>query len=289
MRLIIVSGLSGSGKSVALNMLEDLGFYCIDNIPVALLHTLVEQTVATGEATWERTAVGIDARSRPADIANLPQLVTELRARGVACEVLFLHADGDVLLKRFGETHRKHPLLVSGSSLRDAIQREVDLLGPVINIADLTIDTTRTSVYDLRDAVRRRIADRELDALSLMVESFGYKHGLPSDADFVFDVRCLPNPYWEPQLRGLDGRDAAVAEFLEAQPHTRELLDDILAYLEKWLPRYEDVKRTYMTVAIGCTGGQHRSVFIAERLAERLATRYENILTRHTELARPPA
>ncbi len=289
MRLIIVSGLSGSGKSVALNMLEDLGFYCIDNIPVALLHTLVEQTVATGEATWERTAVGIDARSRPADIANLPQLVTELRARGVACEVLFLHADGDVLLKRFGETHRKHPLLVSGSSLRDAIQREVDLLGPVINIADLTIDTTRTSVYDLRDAVRRRIADRELDALSLMVESFGYKHGLPSDADFVFDVRCLPNPYWEPQLRGLDGRDAAVAEFLEAQPHTRELLDDILAYLEKWLPRYEDVKRTYMTVAIGCTGGQHRSVFIAERLAERLATRYENILTRHTELSRPPA
>ncbi len=289
MRLIIVSGLSGSGKSVALNMLEDLGFYCIDNIPVALLHTLVEQTVATGEATWERTAVGIDARSRPADIANLPQLVTELRARGVACEVLFLHADGDVLLKRFGETHRKHPLLVSGSSLRDAIQREVDLLGPVINIADLTIDTTRTSVYDLRDAVRRRIADRELDALSLMVESFGYKHGLPSDADFVFDVRCLPNPYWEPQLRGLDGRDAAVAEFLEAQPHTRELLDDILAYLEKWLPRYEDVKRTYMTVAIGCTGGQHRSVFIAERLAERLATRYEKILTRHTELSRPPA
>lgn len=288
MRLIIVSGLSGSGKSVALNMLEDLGFYCIDNIPVALLRTLVEQTVATGEATWERTAVGIDARSRPADIADLPQLVTALRERGVGCEVLFLHADADVLLKRFGETHRKHPLLVSGSSLRDAIQREVELLGPVINIADLTIDTTRTSVYDLRDAVRRRIADRELDALSLMIESFGYKHGLPSDADFVFDVRCLPNPYWEPQLRGLDGRDPEVARFLEAQPQTRELLEDIVGFLEKWLPRYEDVKRTYMTVAIGCTGGQHRSVFITERVAERLGRRYTHILTRHTELPGPP-
>lgn len=288
MRLIIVSGLSGSGKSVALNMLEDLGFYCIDNIPVALLRTLVEQTVVTGEATWERTAVGIDARSQPADIAGLPQLVGELRDRGVACEVVFLHADDDVLLKRFGETHRKHPLLVSGSSLREAIQREVSLLGPVINIADLTIDTTRTSVYDLREAVRRRIADRELDALSLMIESFGYKHGLPSDADFVFDVRCLPNPYWEPQLRGLDGRDPEVAAFLEAQSQTRELLEDIVGFLAKWLPRYEDVKRTYMTIAIGCTGGQHRSVFITERVAERLGERYAHILTRHTELPGPP-
>jgi RNase adapter protein RapZ len=284
MRLIIVSGLSGSGKSVALNMLEDLGFYCIDNIPVASLRALVEQLVVTGDPVYERTAFGIDARNRQADISDLPQLVAELRGRGVECDVLFLHADDDVLLKRFGETHRKHPLLVKGKSLREAIRREVELLGPVINIADLTIDTTRSSVYDLRDAIRRRVGDRTPGQLSILVESFGYKHGLPSDADFVFDVRCLPNPYWQPQLRGLDGRDAAVGEYLAAVPMTGELIDDIVAFLEKWIPRYEDVKRTYMTVAIGCTGGQHRSVYLAERVAERLARRHSQILTRHSEL-----
>jgi len=288
MRLIIVSGLSGSGKSVALNMLEDLGYYCIDNIPVALLRTLVEQIIVTRDPAYELTAVGIDARNRQADITSLPELVQELRRREVACEVVFLHADDDVLLKRFGETHRKHPLLVSGSSLREAIQREGALLSPVINIADLTLDTTRTSVYELREAIRRRVANRELDQLSLMVESFGYKHGLPSDADFVFDARCLPNPYWEPLLRGLDGRDAPVAEFLDSQPMTQTLVDDIVAFLERWIPRYEDVKRTYLAIAIGCTGGQHRSVYVAERVARALAARYVHIITRHNELSGQP-
>ncbi len=284
MRLIIVSGLSGSGKSVALNMLEDLGYYCIDNIPIALLRTLVEQIIVTRDPAYELTAVGVDARTRQADLGALPELVRELRSRDVACEVVFLHADDDVLLKRFGETHRKHPLLVSGTSLREAIEREAELLGPVTNVADLTIDTTHTSVYDLRETIRRRVADRQLDALSVLVESFGYKHGLPADADFVFDVRCLPNPYWEPQLRGLDGRDPAVAQFLEAKGLTALLIDDIVQFLERWLPHYEDVKRTYMTVAIGCTGGQHRSVYVAEQVTRRLATRYSHIITRHNEL-----
>ncbi len=284
MRLIIVSGLSGSGKSVALNMLEDLGYYCIDNIPIALLRTLVEQIILTRDPAYEFTAVGIDARNRQADLGALPELVRELRSRDISCEVVFLHANDKVLLKRFGETHRKHPLLVTGTSLRDAIKREAELLGPVINVADLTIDTTRTSVYELREAIRRRVADRKLDELSILIESFGYKHGLPADADFVFDVRCLPNPYWEPQLRGLDGRDASVAAFIEAQALTSGLVDDIVGFLEKWLPHFEDVKRTYMTVALGCTGGQHRSVYMAEQVARRLSGRYSHIITRHNEL-----
>lgn len=284
MRLIIVSGLSGSGKSVALNMLEDLGYYCIDNIPIALLRTLVEQIIVTRDPAYELTAVGIDARNRQADLAALPELVRELRSRDIACEVVFLHADDNVLLKRFGETHRKHPLLVSGISLREAIKHEAELLGPVTNVADLTIDTTRSSIYELREAIRRRVADRKLDELSILIESFGYKHGLPADADFVFDVRCLPNPYWEPQLRGLDGRDALVAQFIESQTLTSALIDDIVRFLEQWLPHFADVKRTYMTVAIGCTGGQHRSVYVAEQVARRLTRRYSHIITRHNEL-----
>jgi RNase adapter protein RapZ len=284
MRLIIVSGLSGSGKSVALNMLEDLDYYCIDNIPVALLRTLVEQLIKSGDPAHELTAVGVDARNRRGDIDELPRLVEDLRRHDVECDVLFLHADEDVLLKRFRETHRKHPLLTRSTSLREAIRRERDLLGPVVNIADLTLDTTGLSVYQLRDTVRRRVAEREQGQLSIVVESFGYKHGLPSDADFVFDVRCLINPYWEPQLRNLSGRDAPVIAFLEEQPATAELIEDIVQFLETWIPRYRDVRRQYLTIAIGCTGGQHRSVYVGDRVAQRLAVRHKPILTRHNEL-----
>ena len=284
MRLIILSGLSGSGKSVALNALEDLGFYCVDNIPASLLSYFVEDLLKRRDTAYENVAVGLDARNRPADIEAVPRLQAELTPKGIACEIIFLQAADDVLLSRFSETRRKHPLSTAGIGLREAIAKERELLGPVINSAELTIDTTRTTVYELRDWMSTRVARREPSALSILIQSFGYKHGLPADADFVFDVRCLPNPYWEPRLRNLNGRDAAVITFLQQQQEVAEMLDDIESFLDRWIPRYQSFERSYLTVAIGCTGGQHRSVFFAEQLAERLQPRFGDIATRHTEL-----
>ncbi len=284
MRLIIVSGLSGSGKSVALNALEDLGFYCVDNIPASLLGYFVEDLLKRRDTAYENIAVGLDARNRPADISAVPRIRAELNPKGIQCDIIFLQADDDVLLSRFSETRRKHPLSGSGVSLRDAIGRERELLGPIINSADLIVDTTRTTVYELRDWMSTRVAKRQANALAILIESFGYKHGLPADADFVFDVRCLPNPYWEPRLRNLSGRDVEVAEFLEQHAEVTEMLADIEAFLDRWIPRYRSFERSYLTVAIGCTGGQHRSVYFAEQLARRLQARHGEITTRHTEL-----
>ncbi|HUO82641.1 MAG TPA: RNase adapter RapZ [Gammaproteobacteria bacterium] len=285
MRLIIVSGLSGSGKSVALHMLEDLDFYCIDNIPAALLASVISEIIATHDSAYDRTAVGVDARNRPADIDRVPQLVEKLRTDGVPCEVLFLHADDDILLKRYSETRRKHPLSGRSLSLREAIAREGQLLAPIRETADLIIDTTRTSVHELRDAVRSRVEQRTEGRLSLLFESFGYKHGIPSDADFVFDVRCLPNPYWDLALRPWSGKDGPVVDFLSQQAEVRKMLADITALLETWIPAFKQSNRSYLTIAIGCTGGQHRSVYIAEQLARHFSASYDHVLTRHTELA----
>lgn len=285
MRLIIVSGLSGSGKSVALHMLEDLDFYCIDNIPAVLLTSVISEIIATRDRAYDLTAVGVDARNRPADIDAVPQLVEKLRSDGVGCEVLFLHADDDILLKRYSETRRKHPLSGRGLSLREAIARERQLLAPIRDAADLIIDTTRSSVHELRDAVRSRIEPRAEGKLSLLFESFGYKHGIPSDADFVFDVRCLPNPYWDNVLRPWSGKDAPVVEYLEGQADVRRMLADITAFLDAWIPAFKQSSRSYLTVAIGCTGGQHRSVYIAEQLAAHFSASYDHVLTRHTELS----
>ncbi len=287
MRLVIISGLSGSGKSVALHVLEDLGFYCIDNIPVRLLGSFIEDFIDHSDDTYDNVGVGLDARNRPADIAEIPNLVGKLRADGVTCEVLFLQARDDVLLTRFSETRRRHPLTSDDVSLLEAVHKERELLGPIINTADLIIDTSTTSVYDLREQVRARIGPRDPGSLSILLESFGYKHGLPPDADFVFDVRCLPNPYWEPQLRPLSGRDEPVQTFLGDQPRVQEMVDDIHDFLDRWIPRYQDFQRSYLTVAIGCTGGQHRSVYIVETLAARLGSRHGRIQTRHHELPDP--
>ena len=284
MRLVIISGLSGSGKSVALHVLEDLGFYCIDNIPVALLRSFVDEILPRKDAAFENVGVGLDARNRPSDIAAIPDLVAKFRADGVACEIIFLQTDDKVLLSRFSETRRKHPLTDQGTSLGEAIAKERELLGPVINTAELVIDTTGMTVYELREQIRARVAPRTPGALSILVESFGYKHGLPASADFVFDVRCLPNPYWEPKLRPLSGKDEPVRKFLNSQPIVQQMVDDIVAFLEDWIPRYQDFQRSYLTVAIGCTGGLHRSVYVAEAVAKRLATKYETIRTQHDEL-----
>jgi UPF0042 nucleotide-binding protein len=284
MRLIVISGLSGSGKSVALHVLEDLGFYCIDNIPAPLLRSVVDEVLRRGDRAYENVGVGLDARNRPEDIEKIPELVKQLRSDGIVCEIIFLQADDKVLLSRFSETRRKHPLTNERVSLPEAIATERELLGPIINSAELVIDTTSTTVYALRQQIQQRIGYREPGTLSILLESFGYKHGLPPDADFVFDVRCLPNPYWEPQLRPLSGKDAPVKAFLDAEPRVQEMISDITAFLEHWIPRYRDFHRSYLTVAIGCTGGQHRSVYIAEAVAQALARRYGPIRTRHHEL-----
>ena len=284
MRLIIVSGLSGSGKSVALHVLEDLGFYCIDNIPVALLRSFVDEILPRRDAAFENVGVGLDARNRPSDIADIPALIAKLRRDGVECDVVFLKADDQTLLSRFSETRRKHPLTNRDTSLAEAIAKERELLGPVINTAELVIDTTGMTVYELREQIRERVGQRIPGTLSILIESFGYKHGLPASADFVFDVRCLPNPYWEPQLRPLSGKDDAVKKFLDEQPMVQEMIDAIVSFLEEWIPRYQDFQRSYLTVAIGCTGGMHRSVYVAEAIAKRLTAKHGTIRTQHHEI-----
>jgi len=281
---VIISGVSGSGKSVALHVLEDLGFYCIDNIPVPLLKPFVDEIVWRKDPAFESVGIGLDARSRPSDLAEVPTLVQNLRDGGLAVEIIFLQADNKVLLSRFSETRRKHPLSDENTSLEEAIAKERALLSPIINSAELVIDTTRMSVYALREQIRERVAPRAPGALSIMIESFGYKNGLPANADFVFDVRCLPNPYWEPQLRPLSGKDAPVRAFLDSAPTVQRMVDDIVAFLEEWIPRYQDFQRSYLTVAIGCTGGMHRSVYVAEAVAKRLAGKHKNIRSHHNEV-----
>jgi UPF0042 nucleotide-binding protein len=283
-RLVVVSGLSGSGKSVALNMLEDLGWFCIDNIPAGLLQALVSHTVGDDESRYQRLAVGLDARNRPEELAGIPQLIADLRRSGIRCEVIYLHAEDEALLRRFAETRRRHPLASDTVGLADAISGEQSLLHPLADAADLVVDTTTMSVHQLREIVRQRVEDRRAAHLSIMFESFAYKTGIPGDADFVFDTRTLPNPYWEPGLRPLTGRDPAVREFLEASPEVATLFDDIVRFVEARIPGYERNNRGYLTVAIGCTGGQHRSVFMAEKLAARFSARHPLVLVRHSAL-----
>jgi RNase adapter protein RapZ len=284
MRLIIVSGLSGSGKSVALHMLEDIDFYCVDNIPAALLKPFISHTVRGMGDTYPRTAVGLDARNRANEIETIPALVDELRRSGIHCEVLYLHAAEEVLLKRYAETRRKHPLVAGDVSLREAIASERKLLEPIITAADWVIDTSSMSVHALRELIRERIDSAREGRLSLMFESFGYKHGLPGDADFVFDVRSLPNPYWEHSLRGLTGRDSAVIDYLAGYASVRTMIADLIAFLERRVGEFSQANRSYLTIAVGCTGGQHRSVYIAEQLAEHFRKSHPHVLTRHDSL-----
>lgn len=286
MRLVVVSGFSGSGKSVALHALEDLGFYCVDNIPAGLLHTLIDHILAGRENILDNVGVGLDARNMAEEIDHVPGLLQDLKKSGVNCELLFLQAEEEVLMSRFSDTRRKHPLSLRGASLREAIAQERDLLGSIIDAADLFIDTTQTSAHALREKIHERVGDRQLNQLSILIESFGYKNGLPADADFVFDVRCLPNPYWEPQLRQLCGQDEEVKAFLAAKPEVRKMIDDIAAFLISWIAKYQDSQRSYLTIAIGCTGGQHRSVYIAEEVAAKLSSICGPIRTVHHGLGK---
>jgi RNase adapter protein RapZ len=284
MRLIIVSGLSGSGKSVALHLLEDIDFYCVDNIPAALLKPFISHTIRGTDEVYPRTAVGLDARNRPNEIDTIPVLVDELRRSGISCEVLYLHASDEVLLKRYAETRRKHPLVTAEVSLREAIASERKLLEPITIAADLVIDTSNMGVHALRERIRERIEQRRDGRLALMFESFGYKHGIPGDADFVFDVRSLPNPYWEHTLRHLNGRDAPVVEYLAGYESVRTMIAALTGFLNDRITEFALANRSYLTIAIGCTGGQHRSVYIAEQLAQYFRRSYPQVLTRHDSL-----
>lgn len=283
-RLIIVSGLSGSGKSVALHVLEDLGYYCIDNLPAALLKAAIAEVTAEDTTDTSMVAVGIDARNRPRDLEALPTLIQEFRDQHILTDVLFLQADDEILLKRYSESRRRHPLADKGSALQSAIQAEREVLAEVASAADLIIDTSRSSIYELADTIGERVDKRRAGAMSVLIESFGFKHGIPANADFVFDMRSLPNPYWTLELRGLTGLDKEVSEFLESRESFVRMHDDILAFLLRWIPVYQEVNRAYLTIAIGCTGGQHRSVYMVEKLAASLAEAGESVSTRHNEL-----
>lgn len=284
-KMIIVSGLSGSGKSIALNTLEDMDYYCIDNLPVGMLKAMKEQINKEWGLNHNRIAVGIDARNSSDELENFPALLENLNDGNLSIKIFFLEADNNTLLKRFSETRRKHPLTNNNMSLADAIELERQLLAPIAANADLFIDTTHTNIYQLRDLVRDRITGKSHEPMSLLFQSFGYKHGLPSDADFVFDVRCLPNPHWETALRPLTGLDHKVIEYLELQPTVIEMLEQIKQFMEIWIPRFENESRSYMTIAVGCTGGQHRSVYITESLSKHFSQQRENVVTRHRELS----
>ncbi len=283
MRLVIVSGLSGSGKSVALATLEDSGFYCIDNLPVALLNAFGEH-IARTETSNTPYAVGIDARNRPEALADFPAIVESLAAQGLDVEIIFLDADDSTLLKRFSETRRRHPLSGPDTPLDEAIKGERELLMPLHERAHLSVDTTHTTLHELRGIIRARLTQSRAN-LSIQLESFGYKHGTPNDADFVFDSRCLPNPHWEPELRPYTGLDPAIINHLSELPVVQRYLTQVSAFMDDWLPVFEAENRSYLTVAIGCTGGQHRSVFLIEALAQHLRGHHVAVTVRHRELA----
>jgi RNase adapter protein RapZ len=280
MGLIIVSGLSGAGKSVAMHALEDLGYYCVDNLPVVLLDEFVNALGGT-----QKTAVSIDARNGLDALGELPDRIKELRETGAVREVLFLEAVDDILLNRFSETRRKHPLSGVDHTLAEALALERAMLEGIRGQADAVIDTTLINLHQLTDLVRRRIEDRVVGsaAMAVMFESFGFKHGIPATADLVFDARCLPNPYWEPRLRGLTGCDRDVATYLDGQAMANDYFEELVELLTKWIPRFEQDNRAYFTVAVGCTGGQHRSVYMVERLTAHFRTQRDEILSRHRE------
>jgi UPF0042 nucleotide-binding protein len=281
MKLVIVSGLSGAGKTVALKQYEDLGYYCIDNLPLGLLGPLSLR--ALHNRRYAKLAVGIDARASPREIARFQNILARQKARGAETQVLFLTASDASILRRYHETRRKHPLTGRRVSLGEAIQRERALLYPIADVADVTIDTTGMNLHTLREEVRMRLPDKP-GRLSLVLLSFGYKNGVPPGADCVFDIRYLPNPHWVPAIAAHDGRHRKVRNFLEKDPLVPKTLKDLEMFLKRWLPRYQKQDRAYVTVAIGCTGGKHRSVYVVEQLAKRLGAAFGPVVVKHKDL-----
>lgn len=287
MKLILISGLSGSGKSVALKTLEDEGYYCCDNLPANLLISFVKELRFNRQNYTENAAIGIDARANAETIDLVPSLLARIRALGVEVEIIFLYANHAELARRFSETRRRHPLSHSERTLAESISYESEILANIQNLADLAVDTTEKSAAQLRQLILDHYSLNPLQPASkmaLLLQSFGYKFSVPHDTSFIFDVRCLPNPHWQSELRPLTGRDQKVQDFLCQYDDVARMIDDIGSFIEAWLPRFEAENRRYLTVSIGCTGGQHRSVYVVEALAKRLSAKRSNVLKRHRQL-----
>jgi UPF0042 nucleotide-binding protein len=285
MNLTIISGLSGSGKTVALHTLEDEDYYCVDNLPLGLLPEFVKRVINRTIEHHENIAVGIDARSASHDLQRFSEIIRPLRELDINIEVIYLQAEPTTLIKRYSDTRRRHPLTRKGLPLADAIEVERSLLSDITAESDLFIDTTFTNIHQLRELVKDRIVRRKnKDSLSVLFQSFGFKHGAPTDSDFMFDVRCLPNPHWEHHLRPLNGLDTQVIDFLKSSAEVEQMLDHIRDFLQTWIPKFEQQNRYYLTISIGCTGGQHRSVFIAQQLCEYFTDRIDTVSIRHREL-----
>jgi len=285
MNLTIISGLSGSGKTVALHTLEDEDYYCVDNLPLGLLPEFVKRVTNRTIEHHDNIAVGIDARSASHDLKRFSEIIKPLRELNSNVEVIYLQAEPATLIKRYSDTRRRHPLTRKGLPLADAIEAERNLLSDIAAGSDLVIDTTFTNIHQLRELVKQRIVRREKkDSLSVLFQSFGFKHGTPTDSDFMFDVRCLPNPHWEHHLRPLNGLDAEVMDFLNNSAEVEQMLEYIRDFLQTWVPKFEQQNRYYLTISIGCTGGQHRSVYIAQQLCEYFRDRLDTVHIRHREL-----
>ena len=280
-KFTIITGRSGSGKSSCLHLLEDLGYYCIDNLPIDLLTSLPQYL-----HNKEKVAIGIDIRNLPESTKLLTDILANLKAIHIELEIIYLDTNNNTLLERFSATRRKHPLSDQRTSLTEALQQELVRLEPLEQLARYRIDTSRLSIHQLQQQLRK-IIDAKENAISILFQSFGYKYGIPTDSDFVFDVRCLPNPYWEPKLREQTGKDEAVIDFFVARTAVNKMLNTIITFIEQWLPAFKEDNRNYMTISLGCTGGRHRSVYIANYLYEhfkKLAHDVPDIQIRHREL-----
>lgn len=284
MQLTIISGLSGAGKSVALHTLEDEGFYCIDNLPNSMLVDLAKK-MSQDPNTYDRVAVGIDARGEVDLLSQFQSSVLQVRSLGVDTKIVFLDAQNDTLVTRFSETRRKHPLSKGGAPLESAIVAERAMLVSIEQCSDVSIDTTNLNLHQLREVMRKRVIGLNRTPVNVLLQSFGFKHGPPYGTDFIFDVRCLPNPYWSAPLRPLTGKDQPVAEFLQQHDLVNTMIDDISQFFVKWTPVFEAENRAYLTVSVGCTGGRHRSVFVVESVRDKVKSKIDQINVKHREIS----
>jgi len=284
MQLTIISGLSGAGKSVALHTLEDEGYYCIDNLPNSMLVDLAKK-MSRDEDNYDRVAVGIDARGEIDLLDQFQSTLSLVGSLGVTTKVVFLDAQDDTLVTRFSETRRKHPLSRNGAPLEAAIVAERAMLAAIEHCSDVRIDTTSLNLHQLREVMRKRVIGLNRTPVNVLLQSFGFKHGPPYGTDFIFDVRCLPNPYWSAPLRPLTGKDKPVAEFLDQHKLVNKMVDDISAFFINWTPVFEAENRAYLTVSVGCTGGRHRSVYVVEQVRKNIKSRIDQISIKHREIS----
>lgn len=282
--LVLLSGLSGSGKTIGLHALEDLNYYCVDNLPSALLQAFLKQ-ILENPKRYPLVAIAIDARDRNQDLLHISEWLANLDPEQIKTQLIFLTADRKTLFQRFSETRRRHPLTEAETALPAAMDKEQDILKPIKNAADFVIDTSDINLHQLRQQIWKLVSSNNSSNMTVILQSFAFKHGVPQDLDFLFDARCLPNPHWEPQLRSSTGKDDAVANWLGNDPLTSAYLNDIEALLKRWLETFARTQRSYITIGIGCTGGQHRSVYLVEQLAKLLGEQQNSVQTFHRELS----